>query len=320
MEALAPMRTITTVADMQAERESMTGSVGLVPTMGYLHEGHLSLVSRAREEADHVAVSIFVNPTQFGPNEDFERYPRDEKRDLALLESEGVEIAFVPSVEEMYPPGFDHWVEVDGPLTRRLEGAHRPGHFLGVTTVVARLFHIIRPHRAYFGQKDAQQLRVIRRMVREQGEVEIVPMPTVREPDGLALSSRNVYLSPAEREAALALPRALALARRLVMEDGVTDVEAVRRTLGDLIETRVETSRRGVSTTALQLDYVSISDEQTLEELETIDRPALVLLAARVGATRLIDNTVVVAKGVRIPDHLRPLIEADAASLPRSDI
>jgi pantoate--beta-alanine ligase len=317
MEALAPMRTITTVADMQAERESMTGSVGLVPTMGYLHEGHLSLVSRAREEADHVAVSIFVNPTQFGPNEDFERYPRDEKRDLALLQSEGVEIAFVPSVEEMYPPGFDHWVEVDGPLTRRLEGAHRPGHFLGVTTVVARLFHIIRPHRAYFGQKDAQQLRVIRRMVREQGlEVEIVPMPTVREPDGLALSSRNVYLSPAEREAALALPRALALARRLVMEDGVTDAEHVRLTVSQ--EVCGDAPRRGATAAHLELGYVSVSDEQTLDELETIDRPALILLAARVGATRLIDNTVVVAKGVRIPDDLRELVEADTAALNRT--
>ena len=258
------MKTITTVADMQAARERMIGSVGLVPTMGYLHEGHLSLVRRARADNDHVVVSIFVNPTQFGPNEDFERYPRDETLDLALLRAildsplprtgEGVgvrdsHVAFVPSVEEIYPPGFDDWVEVLGQLTERLEGAHRPGHFRGVTTVVAQLFRIVRPQRAYFGQKDAQQLRVIRRMVAEQGlDIEIAPMPIARESDGLALSSRNVYLSPAEREAALALPRALALARRRVMEEGVTDAEAVRLAVRDLLETRVETPRRRVST------------------------------------------------------------------------
>jgi pantoate--beta-alanine ligase len=303
---LAPVRTITTVAEMQDAREGMTGSVGLVPTMGYLHEGHLSLVRRARDDNDHVIVSIFVNPTQFGPNEDFEKYPRDEQHDLRLLEAEGADVVFIPTVEEIYPPSFDDWVEVTGPLTERLEGAHRPGHFRGVTTVVARLFRIFRPHRAYFGQKDAQQLRVIRQMVVEQNlEVEIVPMPTIREPDGLALSSRNIYLSPAEREAAVAIPRALSLARRLVMEEGVTNADTVRRTVRDLIEARVETPRRGVSGPPLELGYVSVSDEQTLEELETIDRPGLILLAARVGATRLIDNTVVVPKGIPIPDGLR---------------
>ncbi len=300
--------------------------------MGYLHEGHLSLFRRALADNDHVIVSIFVNPTQFGPNEDLDRYPRDLERDITLLDSvhsalstQHSALVFVPTVEEIYPPGFDDWVEVEGPLTERLEGAHRPGHFRGVTTVVARLFRIARPHRAYFGQKDAQQLRVIRRMVVEQNlGVEIVPMPTVREPDGLALSSRNVYLSPAERHVALALPRALALARRLVMEDGVTDAEAVRRAVRDSRDPECVSWYAGAhiqkpdlhrsplvrkhssdeqTTHASNSDYVSISDEQTLEELETIDRPALVLLAARVGATRLIDNTVVVPKGV---PHPRP--------------
>jgi pantoate--beta-alanine ligase len=339
---------------MQAQRQRMTGSVGLVPTMGYLHEGHLSLVRRALADNDHVIVSIFVNPTQFGPTEDLARYPRDLNRDLKLLRSvaspspahgrggRGVRdhnIAFVPAVEEMYPPGFNDWVEVKGPLTERLEGAHRPGHFRGVTTVVAHLFRIIRPHCAYFGQKDAQQLRVIRQMVQEQSlEVEIVPMPTVRESDGLALSSRNVYLSPAERRAALALPRALSLARRLVMAEGITEAEAVRRAVRHLFEARVDASSRDADGSHLEgrssplparpealvgrtehsrlaLDYVSISDEQTLEELETLDRPALVVLAARVGSTRLIDNTMVVPKGTQVPDRLRELVEADNAAL-----
>jgi len=338
---------------MQAARDRMSGVVGLVPTMGYLHEGHLSLVRQALADCDHVVVSIFVNPTQFGPNEDLARYPRDMDRDLELLQSvvppllrtgegSGVRdpLVFAPTVEEMYPPGFDDWVEVRGPLSERLEGAHRPGHFRGVNTVVARLFRIIRPHRAYFGQKDAQQLRVIRRMVEEQRlPVEIVPMPTVREPDGLALSSRNVYLSPEERQAALALPHALALARHMVMSEGITDATTVRQAVETAITSRVETPRRRLSERRLEgkqapvparpealvgraepprlaLDYVSISDEQTLEELETVDRRALVLLAARVAATRLIDNTIVVPNGVRVPDDLLPLIEADAAALP----
>jgi pantoate--beta-alanine ligase len=325
------MHIITTVAQMQAERERMAGSVALVPTMGYLHEGHLSLVRRALNDCDNVVVSIFVNPTQFGPREDFARYPRDEKRDLQLLsasrvpplphtgEGSGVRTVFAPSVEEIYPAGFDDWIEVGGPLTERLEGAHRPGHFRGVTAVVARLFRIIEPQRAYFGQKDAQQLRVIRRMVEEQSlPVEIILMPTVREPDGLAMSSRNVYLSPQERQAALALPRALALARRLVMEEGITNVEAVRSTIA--LPARPEALVERAERPPLALDYVSVSDEHTLEELDIIDRPALVLLAARAGATRLIDNTVVVPKGVPVPHHLRPLIDADAAALPTSDL
>ena len=314
------MNVITTVAEMHAERDRMAGTVALVPTMGYLHEGHLSLVRQACADNDHVIVSIFVNPSQFGPDEDLERYPRDEARDFWLLEAEGVHVAFVPSVEEMYPPRFADWVEVHGPLTERLEGAHRPGHFRGVTTVVARLFRIIQPHRAYFGQKDAQQLRVIRRMVEEQRmDVQIVAMPTVREPDGLAMSSRNVFLSPAEREAALASPRVLALARRLVMKEGETEAEmvcqAVRAALETprsarpdaLVEPALSAAKGPAGRPRLALDYVSVSDEQTLKELETIDRTALVLLAARVGTTRLIDNSIVIPIGVYAPASVREL-------------
>lgn len=328
------MNAITTLARMMAERGQMTGSVALVPTMGYLHEGHLSLVRRALNDCDNVVVSIFVNPTQFGPNEDLARYPRNEKRDRELLrdildpllsrtgERWGLRdshAVFIPSVAEMYPADFDDWVEISGPLTQRLEGAHRPGHFRGVTTVVARLFRIIEPKRAYFGQKDAQQLRVIRRMVEDQRlPLEIVAMPTVREPDGLAMSSRNVYLSAHQRQAALALPRALALARRLVMDEGIDDAEVVRMAVREVLATQADAPRRGAPTSHLSLDYLSVSDERTLEELDRIDRPALVLIAARVGATRLIDNTVVIPNGVLVPHHLRPIIDADAAALPNS--
>ncbi|HET9477606.1 MAG TPA: pantoate--beta-alanine ligase [Dehalococcoidia bacterium] len=286
---------IESVAAMEAARNEMGGVVGLVPTMGYLHEGHLSLVRRARADCDTVIVSIFVNPTQFGPGEDLERYPRDTERDLRLLEEAGVDIVFAPPVDEMYPPGFDNWVEVTGPLTERLEGAARPGHFRGVTTVVARLFRIVRPDRAYFGQKDAQQLRVIRRMVQQEGlPVTIVPMPIVREEDGLAMSSRNVYLSAEERSAALALSGALRHARRMVREDGVTDTTFVKLAVHRILQQQP----------AVQVEYVSVSDEETLEEMTSIDRPAMVLLAAKVGSTRLIDNVVVAPKGMALPEEL----------------
>ncbi len=292
------MKVIETVADMEAARRRLRGPCGLVPTMGYLHEGHLSLVRRARRECDYAVVSIFVNPTQFGPQEDFERYPRNPERDLRLLEDERTDIVFMPSVEEMYPPGFDAWVEVSGPLAERLEGAARPGHFRGVTTVVARLLRVIRPQRAYFGQKDAQQLRVIRRMVTELGlPVEVIAAPTVREPDGLAMSSRNVYLSAAERQAALVLSRALALGREMVQEQDVRNAGAVRHA----VEERIRREP------LVQLEYVSLADEETLEDLPKIDRPALLLLAARVGATRLIDNVVLIPKGKETPERLRAL-------------
>ncbi len=278
------MRVVRTLEEMRQARAALTGSVGFVPTMGYLHEGHLSLVRRARSECQHVVVSIFVNPTQFGPGEDYQRYPRDEARDLALLEREGVDLVFVPSAAEMYPEGFATWVEVSGPLTERLEGASRPGHFRGVATVVLKLFNLVQPHRAYFGEKDAQQLRVVRRMVSDLNlPVEIVPCPTVREPDGLAMSSRNVYLSPEERTQALALSRALELARRLVREEGLRDAAELRRRLEDFL-------RRSPG---VALDYVSVAHPETLAELERIEGPALVLLAARVGPARLIDNALI---------------------------
>jgi pantoate--beta-alanine ligase len=306
------MNILRTIAKTTAARNAMRGAVGLVPTMGYLHEGHLSLVRRAHADNDHVIVTIFVNPTQFAPNEDLDRYPRDEQRDLALLEevlatkhsAPSTHAVFIPTADEIYPPGFDDWVEVTGPIAERLEGAHRPGHFRGVTTVCARLFRITRPDRAYFGQKDAQQLRVIRRMVEEQHiPVDIIPMPIVREPDGLAMSSRNVYLSPEERTLALRLSQSLRLAERLVMQDGTTDASVLRTMIRDTV------GAQGLAPLRIELDYVSVADEQTLEELDTIDRPALILLAARIGATRLIDNTIVVPKGLPVPLDLQALIE-----------
>ncbi len=275
------MRTIATFAEMTAARDAASGSVGLVPTMGFLHEGHLSLVRAARAECESVVVSIFVNPAQFGPGEDLARYPRDEERDLALLRDEGVDIVFMPPSEEVYPPGFDDWVEVTGPIAERLEGEHRPGHFRGVATVVARLFRVVQPDRAYFGEKDAQQLRVIRRMGADLGlPVEVVGLPIVREPDGLAMSSRNVYLSPAERVRALSLSRALAEAEES-FRGGERDAAAIR-----------EAARRTLDAAGVEIDYVSVADEGTLEELVAIDRSALLLIAARVGKTRLIDNAL----------------------------
>lgn len=292
------MKTITTVVDMLAACDEMRGTVGLVPTMGFLHEGHLSLVRRSKRDCEHTIVSIFVNPTQFGPNEDFARYPRDEERDLELLSSAGVDAVFTPSVDEMYPPDFDEFIEVHGPVAERLEGEHRPGHFRGVTTIVARLFRIIRTDRAYFGQKDAQQLRVIRRMTADlELPVDVIGLPTVREPDGLAMSSRNVYLSPEDRRTALVLSRSLRRAEHLVRK-GETDAVALKREVESL--TRAEP--------AVALEYVSFSDETTLEELAAIDRPVLLLLAARVGATRLIDNTVLIPPGAPVPDYLRDLL------------
>jgi pantoate--beta-alanine ligase len=273
------MQVAATVGELRDLRRAMTGAVGFVPTMGYLHEGHLSLVRAARQQNGHVVASIFVNPTQFGPNEDFERYPRDEERDLSLLRGEGVDAVFMPSVEEIYPEGASTFVEVEG-LTDTLEGAHRPGHFRGVTTVVAKLFAIVRPTRAYFGRKDAQQLLVVRRMTRDlRFGIEIVGLPIVREPDGLAMSSRNAYLSPDERKAALVLSRALRRAGELSAA-GERDAERLRAAMRSLL---------GEEALA-RVDYVSVADAETLRELERIDAPALVSLAVHIGATRLIDN------------------------------
>jgi pantoate--beta-alanine ligase len=273
------MRVVHTIAEARAVRRALPGTWGFVPTMGYLHEGHLSLVRRARAENDRVAVSIFVNPTQFGPHEDYSRYPRDLERDLRLLEPLGVDLVFVPSVEEMYPPGFQTWVIVEE-VSRPLEGASRPGHFRGVATVVAKLFHILQPDRAYFGQKDAQQTVVIRRMVQDLNiPVEIVICPTVREPDGLAMSSRNTYLNPEERRAATVLFRALQAAKARY-EAGERDAERLREAMREVI--RAEPLAR--------IDYVSVAHPETLQELERVEGPALLSLAVYIGTTRLIDN------------------------------
>jgi len=273
------MQIAKTIADMKALRTKSLGSVGFVPTMGYLHQGHLALVKQSRAENSVVIASIFVNPTQFGPTEDFKSYPRDTERDLAMLRKERTDIVFMPSAEEMYPEGFNSWVDVEK-VTDRLEGSYRPGHFKGVATVVAKLFNIVEPARAYFGQKDAQQALVIKKMVADLNmNLEVIVAPTVRESDGLAMSSRNVYLNPQERQAAIVLFKVLTLARNR-REKGERNAETVRQEMTSLI------SQEPLA----KIEYVSIADAQTLEELSEIDKPALVSLAVRIGKTRLIDN------------------------------
>ena len=280
------MHTFKTIGELRAARSAVGPGtrVGLVPTMGYLHAGHLSLVEQARNECDLVVVSIFVNPTQFGPGEDLGRYPRDEARDLQFLESAGVDWVFMPAVEEIYPPGFQTYVEVRE-VTTVLEGAARPGHFAGVATVVAKLFNLVQPGVAYFGQKDAQQVVVIRRMVRDLNfPVDLVIGMTIREPDGLALSSRNVYLDPAERQAALALSRALRAAHDL-WDAGERDGERLRAAMRAVL----------AAESLAHPDYVSIADPDTLAELNAIapGQGALASLAVRIGrGTRLIDNHI----------------------------
>lgn len=275
------MKVLRTVAEFRPTRAAARQPLGLVPTMGALHEGHLSLVRRARAECASVAMSIFVNPAQFGPQEDLSRYPRPLERDLALAEGAGVDLVFVPSVEEMYPAGFATYVEVVGAPALRWEGERRPGHFRGVTTVVTKLFTITTPQRAYFGEKDFQQLQVVRRMTHDLSlPVEIVGCPIVREPDGLALSSRNVYLTPEERPRATALCRALEEARRLVAS-GQRDGAAVQMGME-----RVLREAPGVTP-----DYVAAVDSERLEPLAEIVPGARALVAARLGSVRLIDNT-----------------------------
>ncbi|MGD1215420.1 MAG: pantoate--beta-alanine ligase [Terriglobales bacterium] len=255
--------------------------LGLVPTMGALHEGHLSLVHAARAQCDAVAVSIFVNPTQFGPTEDLSKYPRQFERDCRLLEKEGVEILFAPPVEEIYPDGEVTWVLVEG-LSEKLDGRSRPGHFRGVTTIVAKLFHIIEPEAAFFGQKDAAQLAVIRRMVQDLNfPVEIVACPIVREPDGLAMSSRNAYLNREERSRALVLQRSLQRAHQ--------EFQAGERIAAKLISAAKEVFAREPQ---VVLAYFEIVDPDTLDPVERISQKTLVAVAARVGSTRLIDNVV----------------------------
>jgi pantoate--beta-alanine ligase len=278
------MKIQKTVAEMRtASRGVRTAGkrLGLVPTMGALHEGHLSLVRAAKAQCDAVAVSIFVNPTQFGPNEDFSKYPRTFERDCALLEKEGVEFVLAPSVEEMYPGGAVTYVTVEG-LSEKLCGRSRPGHFRGVTTVVAKLFHIVEPDLAFFGQKDAAQVVIIRRMVRDLNmPVEIVVCPIVRETDGLAMSSRNTYLDPQQRKSALVLHRSLVRIEELFRRS--------ERDSAKLIDAGNEVFAREPS---VRLDYLEVVDPENLDPVRRISNCALVAAAAFVGATRLIDNVI----------------------------
>jgi pantoate--beta-alanine ligase len=274
------VQVIDTVEQLRAARAAMVGTVGLVPTMGALHAGHLSLVERARAENNSIIVTIFVNPTQFGAGEDLARYPRDLPRDLALLREAQADLVFTPTPELMYPPGFQTFIEVTG-VSQGLEGERRPGHFRGVATVVAKFFNLIQPDRAYFGQKDAQQVAVIRQMARDLNfPLEIVVCPTVREPDGLAMSSRNVYLTPEQRQAAPVLYQALTAARDAYTV-GERDPERLRQIMLTVLQSEPLASP----------EYVSVADADTLHELnEPIERSALLSMAVRMGSTRLIDN------------------------------
>ena len=275
------MDTAMILSELLCLRAMLSEPVGLVPTMGALHEGHLSLVRRARAECASVVVSIFVNPAQFGPNEDLSSYPRDPARDLDLLEVEKVDLVWMPSPEGMYPSGFQTWVTVKE-VTRPLEGAVRPGHFRGVATVVAKLFNATRPQKAYFGQKDAQQVAVIRQMARDLDyPLQIVACPIVRESDGLAMSSRNAYLDSRQRKAAVVLYRALEQARA-AFASGVRSADELRQIVTDTV----------AGEALADLQYVSCAHPETLEELATITDGALLSLAAFVGQTRLIDNMV----------------------------
>lgn len=263
-------------------RREQDRTIGLVPTMGALHEGHLSLVREARRMCDVVVVSVFVNPAQFGPGEDFEKYPRDLTKDTALLTDYNVDYIFAPTVDEIYPKGFSTYVTVEG-LSEQLEGSSRPGHFRGVATVVTILLNTVRPDFAFFGQKDAQQALVIRRLVKDLAfDTEIVVLPTVREDSGLAISSRNLYLTAEEQQAATVIHRALKAAK-----NAYKDGERSAGRLADVVRSTIEKEPRA------RLDYVSISDSETLERLDKLDeRPILVALAAYIGKTRLIDNTI----------------------------
>jgi pantoate--beta-alanine ligase len=275
------MKTVSTLFDLRTARLSLYGTVGLVPTMGYLHEGHLSLIRRAKLECDSVVVSIFVNPTQFGANEDLSKYPRDLERDLRLIEPLGVDLVWNPTPEIMYPTGYQTWVEVEA-LTRPLEGSIRTSHFKGVTTVVVKLFNAAQPHKAYFGQKDAQQAAVIRQMTRDLNfPIDVIICPTTREADGLAMSSRNKYLEGADRPAATILFRSLSEAKS-AYESGERNAEKLRTIMKDMLTTEPRAHPQ----------YVSCADYDTLEELDVVSGKALLSMAVLVGKTRLIDNFV----------------------------
>jgi pantoate--beta-alanine ligase len=273
------MKIIETIAEMKSIRRSLGGSLGFVPTMGYLHEGHMTLVRISSKANNFTAASIFVNPTQFGPNEDFDRYPRDYPRDFAMLEKENCDFVFLPAPKEMYPEGYNTWVEVHK-VTDRLEGAVRPGHFKGVATVVAKLFNIVEPSRTYFGQKDAQQCVVVKKMIADLNmNLEMIIVPTVREPDGLAMSSRNVYLNSEERSQAPVLYKALSKAKSM-WKEGEKDANRLRSEMIELIKQKP----------LGKIEYISIADALTLGELEKAEPPAVISLAVKFGKTRLIDN------------------------------
>jgi len=278
------MDIITGIKEMQDFSRRARGEgkiIAFVPTMGYLHQGHVSLMEEGKRRGDVLVMSIFVNPTQFGAGEDYERYPRDLERDQRLAQGAGVDVLFAPTVAEMYPQGYQSYLDVEE-VTRHLCGLSRPTHFRGVTTVVCKLFNIVKPHLAIFGEKDFQQLVTIRRMVVDLNlEVEIVGMPTYREEDGLAMSSRNQYLSPDERKAALCLSRSLRKAQEL-FERGERNAERMVKEVRKIIETEKLAT----------IDYVKICDSNTLKDLEYIDQEAVVALAVKIGKTRLIDNTV----------------------------
>jgi pantoate--beta-alanine ligase len=275
------MQIARTIAEMKRLRSKCKGSVGFVPTMGYLHEGHLELVRSAKKDNPVVAVSIFVNPTQFAPSEDFKAYPRDLDRDLALLKSVKTDIVFIPSEAEMYPEGYNTWVVARG-ITETLEGRSRPTHFQGVTTVCNKLFNIVEPDKAYFGQKDAQQVLVIQKMVADLDmNLEIVVVPTVRESDGLAMSSRNTYLTPDHRQSAVVLYKSLCLAKDMYGK-GERDAAKIKDAMTELIS----------AVPGAHIDYVSIADINTLQEIDRITGKILVSLAVRIGKPRLIDNII----------------------------
>ncbi len=279
------MEVVTTIAALRqklAPRRRAGQTIGFVPTMGYLHQGHLSLVGRAKSENDVTVVSIFVNPLQFGKNEDLEKYPRDLARDSAMLEQAGVDYLFAPGVEDMYPEPMQTAVDLPK-LGSELEGEARPGHFAGVATVVTKLFNIVQPDAAYFGEKDYQQVTIIQKMVEDLAQpVRVVPVPTVREFDGLACSSRNVYLSPAERAAAVIVPKTLAEAERLLLT-GIRDVATLEAKLVEFLQTEP----------LAEPEVVAIRDPRTLERIETVKETALVLLYVRFGKTRLLDNRII---------------------------
>jgi len=276
------VKTIKEVREIVSQQYKNGRTVGLVPTMGYLHKGHLSLVEEARRNNDFIIMSIFVNPTQFGKNEDFDKYPRDLERDAALAEKAGVDVIFYPEIEEMYPEGYKTYVNVED-ITEILCGKSRPGHFRGVTTVVSKLFNIVKPHRAYFGQKDAQQVAVIKKMVKDLNfDIEIVTCPIVREEDGLAMSSRNVYLDEQQRKSALILSKSLFEAQKQIL-DGEHDKQKVLDSIIKMLHTEE----------CAEIDYVEIVNADTLEDIEEIKGKVLIALAVKIGTTRLIDNIVV---------------------------